>query len=255
MAKPKVNYYVDAAIAVAFSISAVSGLVFLVPVGEGRGQVLGLSYRAWDGLHLWGSLAMIVGVLLHLVLHTKWIACMTQSVFGKRRSARKPDGCPTPAASYGVSRRRFLTVGAGALAFGGLVAGGSALVRAAAGALESTATGQSDPEGGAPKSSAIKGSVPPNSPSTSDSVSADTSGDTVPPAAEETAPEAASPTPGAPVEVEAVPDPTATPEPAVQMCVACPRGIVNDPYPGRCRQYVDRDGDGLCDHSIPTLCG
>ena len=32
--------------------------------------------------------------------------------------------------------------------------------------------------------------------------------------------------------------------------VACPRGLVNDPYPGRCRHYVDSDGDGICDYSV-----
>ena len=32
--------------------------------------------------------------------------------------------------------------------------------------------------------------------------------------------------------------------------VACPKGLVNDPYPGRCRHYVDADGDGICDYSV-----
>lgn len=32
--------------------------------------------------------------------------------------------------------------------------------------------------------------------------------------------------------------------------VACPFGIVNDPYPGKCRRYIDRDGDGICDLSV-----
>jgi hypothetical protein len=30
---------------------------------------------------------------------------------------------------------------------------------------------------------------------------------------------------------------------------ACPRGLINDPYPGRCRRYVDRNGNGICDLS------
>jgi hypothetical protein len=37
--------------------------------------------------------------------------------------------------------------------------------------------------------------------------------------------------------------------------VACPFGLVNDPYPGKCRRYVDRDGDGICDLSIPQATG
>jgi hypothetical protein len=29
----------------------------------------------------------------------------------------------------------------------------------------------------------------------------------------------------------------------------CPKGLVNDPYPGECRRYVDTNGDGTCDLS------
>jgi len=37
--------------------------------------------------------------------------------------------------------------------------------------------------------------------------------------------------------------------------VACPFGLVNDPYPGKCRRYVDEDGDGICDLSVPQDVG
>jgi hypothetical protein len=33
--------------------------------------------------------------------------------------------------------------------------------------------------------------------------------------------------------------------------VACPFGLVNDPYPGECRHYRDSNGDGICDYSVP----
>ncbi len=29
----------------------------------------------------------------------------------------------------------------------------------------------------------------------------------------------------------------------------CPNGLINDQYPGLCGQYVDRDGDRVCDLS------
>jgi hypothetical protein len=32
--------------------------------------------------------------------------------------------------------------------------------------------------------------------------------------------------------------------------VACPLGLINDPYPGRCKHYRDSDGDGICDYSV-----
>ncbi len=45
--------------------------------------------------------------------------------------------------------------------------------------------------------------------------------------------------------------PTATAAPTVQKNVrsACPRGLVNDPYPGKCKRYVDKNGNGICDLS------
>ena len=46
--------------------------------------------------------------------------------------------------------------------------------------------------------------------------------------------------------------PTAKPTPTqslAQKTVACPFGLVNDPYPGECRRYVDRNGNGICDLS------
>lgn len=44
--------------------------------------------------------------------------------------------------------------------------------------------------------------------------------------------------------------PTTTPDRPVQ--VLCPFGLVNDPYPGRCRRYVDKNGNGICDWSEPV---
>jgi hypothetical protein len=34
--------------------------------------------------------------------------------------------------------------------------------------------------------------------------------------------------------------------------VACPKGLTYDPYPGKCHHYIDTDGDGYCDYSIPS---
>jgi len=32
----------------------------------------------------------------------------------------------------------------------------------------------------------------------------------------------------------------------------CPKGMINDEYPGSCPRYVDTDGNGICDHSEPA---
>jgi len=31
----------------------------------------------------------------------------------------------------------------------------------------------------------------------------------------------------------------------------CPKGLTYDPYPGECKDYIDTDHDGYCDHSEP----
>jgi len=33
---------------------------------------------------------------------------------------------------------------------------------------------------------------------------------------------------------------------------ACPKGLINDPYPGDCARYIDTDNNGICDHSEPA---
>lgn len=47
------------------------------------------------------------------------------------------------------------------------------------------------------------------------------------------------------------PEPTAAPTPAARTRVTtrCPKGKVNDPYPGHCRLYTDANNNGLCDYS------
>jgi len=89
MKKVHLNYVLDAVIALAFLVSAVSGLAFVV-MGEsgyqgGRNNAfatvfLGIPRTSWSDLHLLASLVMIAGVIVHLVLHWKWIVCVTRGL-------------------------------------------------------------------------------------------------------------------------------------------------------------------------------
>jgi len=40
-----------------------------------------------------------------------------------------------------------------------------------------------------------------------------------------------------------------TPTSPARVATRCPKGFVNDPYPGHCRLYLDRNGNGICDYS------
>ena len=116
MNKTKTNYWVYLIIAFAFVVSAVSGIVFLLPISGST--ILGVSYTVWDQVHTLGSLLMITGVLAHLVLHWKWIVAMTRKTFfAPAKPARTVTAATTGASS--LSRRQFLrTAGLGAVALG-----------------------------------------------------------------------------------------------------------------------------------------
>jgi hypothetical protein len=85
--KAKLNFAVDAMILVAFLAAAASGIVLLgMPHGGFQGgrnpnfgqTVLFLSRDGWSDVHVWGSLAMIAGIVIHLALHWRWIVCMVR---------------------------------------------------------------------------------------------------------------------------------------------------------------------------------
>jgi hypothetical protein len=101
--KARVNYVLDAVIAVAFIISATSGLLLWLdgPGGYRGGRnpayqatILSVSRAAWHDLHLWVSLVMMAGIGLHLLLHWRWIVCMTRDILLPRRR-RTQEVCPT----------------------------------------------------------------------------------------------------------------------------------------------------------------
>ncbi|OHD68064.1 MAG: hypothetical protein A2177_01530 [Spirochaetes bacterium RBG_13_68_11] len=106
--KARINFWIDVLIGVAFVAAAASGVVLLV-MGSGGGyrggrgtagirEVLFLGRTAWKDLHNWSGIAMSAGVLGHLVLHARWIGCMSRNLFRKtvsRRAAVKD--CPVEA--------------------------------------------------------------------------------------------------------------------------------------------------------------
>jgi hypothetical protein len=185
--KAKANYWIDVGIGIAGLLSALSGLVFLLP-GEPTTGILGISYQAWNRLHTWSSLAAIAGVVAHMALHWKWMVSMTRQMLSPKQehsaSARVPEPVSSGTAPTAFSRRAFLLYGGtAAVAVAATVAGLKAVfdvdtAEASPTGSQSTVTGQ---QGG----------------------------------------------------------------------VACPFGLVSDPFPGRCRWYVDTDGDGICDYSVP----
>lgn len=100
--KARLNYALDAVIALAFILSAISGAVFLFAGSGGyqggrnpgfQTEILGIGRSTWSDLHALTSLVMISGVGLHLLFHWGWIVCMTKRLLKtKRRQVQEP--CP-----------------------------------------------------------------------------------------------------------------------------------------------------------------
>ncbi|MCP3686603.1 MAG: DUF4405 domain-containing protein [bacterium] len=88
MTKPKHNFIVDALMAISFLVLSITGLVvfFLLPSGQRSGQkeVLGIIRHTWTDVHGWVGIVLIVLVLIHLILHYKWIVSTTKSIFSRK---------------------------------------------------------------------------------------------------------------------------------------------------------------------------
>jgi Domain of unknown function (DUF4405) len=181
--KARANYWVDLATGMALVFSAMSGLVLLLP-GDPTTGALGLSFRTWNAVHTWSSLAMVAGVGIHLVLHWKWTVSMTRRMLFPENHRPVAEAAYGEASGTSMSRRAFLAIGgAAAVTTAVIVAGFKAIFDAS------------------------------------------------------------------PVEAS---QSNSQPAGTVQSGgVACPFGLVDDPYPGRCRRYVDSNGDGICDYSVP----
>lgn len=102
--RAKFNLFVDIAIGIAFFIEAISGLVLAVVLPHGGyqggrnplyGQSFVLTREEWLSLHDWFAIVMVAGVVIHLVLHRKWIACMFRNLW-REAFMSKPTAVQTP---------------------------------------------------------------------------------------------------------------------------------------------------------------
>jgi len=106
--KARVNFLVDALIGLAMVVEAISGFVLWLVLSSGgyrggRGslypQTFILSRGDWLAVHDWFAVVMVVGILIHVALHWKWIVCMVrglwQEAFPRKASAAaQKEDCP-----------------------------------------------------------------------------------------------------------------------------------------------------------------
>jgi hypothetical protein len=67
-------------------VEAVSGFVlwFALPSGGGRRGLdltyLGLTRHTWIDIHDWVAIALTCIVIIHFIIHWKWVACMIRQI-------------------------------------------------------------------------------------------------------------------------------------------------------------------------------
>ncbi len=88
--KAKINFWIDLAIGLAFLVEAISGFVLwlVLPHAGFQGgrnalvtQTFILSRSTWLWLHDWFAVVMVAGILLHVVLHWRWIVCTVRNIW------------------------------------------------------------------------------------------------------------------------------------------------------------------------------
>ena len=114
MKRPAQNFILDIAIFVAFIALAATGLLMVVvlPPGSGHGTILwGLGRHGWGDIHFWIAMGLIAMVLVHLVLHWRWIVSMVKGrrFPDNRAQSRVMISLVALVALFGVAAAPFLT--------------------------------------------------------------------------------------------------------------------------------------------------
>lgn len=250
--RTRVCYLLDALLMLAFGTLTVTGVLISQAVlpALGLSGLPSLTLATLHNLAAWGALGALAA---KLALHTDWIVSAVRCHILRQaaRRTRRTVRCPEQAAGVRgtlYSRREFLSACGLGL--------GSAMVLALWRKWEPMqvlAQGLVDPDDAAAASLSADVSPSMSSQDATATVPASavqeqaTATITASPSETATVATGVSPAVTAAPTATLVPLPTSTPVQVIR--TRCPYGLVDDPYPGRCRRYVDNDGNGYCDLS------
>lgn len=222
-------YLLDVLIVVGFIVILETGLIISTWF-----DLAVVNYIAWLDLHIYASYATLALILVKIGIHWRWVVNITAKIWGEK-DIKSPVKTPVPGLTpvfvqtrrEVVDRRQFLAM-MGVVSLGSLLAISNVISENAVKPVKALGV-LAEADGTADASSpAAEATAEP-----SELAAVDQSSATSAPAEAETA--AASET------LPATPEPTQ----AVAMCsVQCPKGCA---FPGRCRRYIDQNGNGLCD--------
>lgn len=91
MNRNKLNLIIDLFAFIAFLVVAKTGLIifFFLPSGVRQGryqEFFGITKATYSNIHDWAGIIMIVLVIIHVVLHWRWIVCNFLNIFKKQNN-------------------------------------------------------------------------------------------------------------------------------------------------------------------------
>ncbi len=90
--KPKVDYFIDVLMILSLVITTITSIILLLfPSGQksGYNEFLGIIKRDWVIIHKIVGIIFLILMIIHLILHWKWIICMTKNIFNKNKLCQK----------------------------------------------------------------------------------------------------------------------------------------------------------------------
>jgi hypothetical protein len=223
-AKARTYYLLDAAILIGMTAIGFTGLI----ISTWLNLVL-TNYIAWKTVHVAASVVTLVAVVLKIGLHSRWIVSTARNLFVSRSApVQQPVVVPTAISSQSVLTRRDFLKLAGVVGTASFVAVTQALSN-----LVPVEAENAEPASAQPVSPAAQAS------SSTTNVAA--SATAVPTAAAATA---------AIQDVYTI-QPTATVDTSSQAASTTTCRLICDKkcsFPGRCRRYIDTNGNNLCDN-------
>jgi uncharacterized protein with FMN-binding domain len=92
--KAKINYFIDAALFLAILACGVTGILKMTELGIPFDMT---TYTKLSTLHDWAGVVGFILAAAHVVLHARWFARMTASIFGSKGDARIEGPAARPA--------------------------------------------------------------------------------------------------------------------------------------------------------------
>lgn len=83
-----INYFIDIGLAVTFLLAFITGIFKWPSLVRWFGWSAS-SYRVMTFIHDWSGLIMSLLVLVHIILHWRWIVVMSRKIFKKKHGGIK----------------------------------------------------------------------------------------------------------------------------------------------------------------------